>query len=481
MTAPGAKTREWRFGYVWPEQRGKNPRARRKTQRMAASTVKRAHRERKRGVALVMVMTLIAILTIFVAELLHNTTNAFHVSVSERDRLRAEYQAKSGLNLTRLLIAHEPEIRKVVEPMFQMLIGRKPPQLNVWDFAPELLAPFADVELAKSMGAPSGIDFDLMEGIVDTHGTFEVLAVPENAKINLSKPLFFSGTEAKRSTAMQLYALMGGYQSPDSPYDLMFSARDPDGHYTTRLDIVSAMIDWWDDDEQRTVFDPGSATVTNTGSEDDIYGQLRDPYVVKNAPFDSLEELRLIRGVGEDFWATFIEQDPDDPRTRKVTIYGSGSVNANLAPPEVLLARLCSFVTEQALCTDPLQAMAFIQLFNTARAMIPVTLFTSPDDFLNFVSGKGTGKDLYPALQAMLGESPLMAWTPVNVPAQQMNEIKKKFITVASIFTIQATGFSGRAQSKMTMVINTDRPWTPPPPNPGKVPNLGAVHYYRAE
>jgi general secretion pathway protein K len=263
----------------------------------------------------------------------------------------------------------------------------------------------------------------------------------------------------------------------------MFSARDPDGHYTTRLDIVGAMIDWWDYDEERTVFDPGSSSIGTAGSEDDIYGQYRDPYVVKNAPFDSLEELRLVRGVGDDFWATFIESDFDDPRSRKVTIYGSGAVNANLAPPEVLLARLCSFVTEQTLCTDPLQAMAFIQLFKTARALVPVTLFSTPADFLNFVSGQGNrGKDLYPALQAMLGEgNPLMAWTPVNIPQDQRRSIEEKFITVASIFTVQATGRAGKAQAKMTMVINNDRPWTPPPPNPGKVPALGAVHYYRLE
>ena len=263
----------------------------------------------------------------------------------------------------------------------------------------------------------------------------------------------------------------------------MFSQRDADGQFTTRLDIVSDMIDWWDYDEQRTVFDPGNAAVTNGGSEDDVYSQFRDPYRVKNAPFDSLEEMRLIRGVGDDFWATFIEPNPSDPRDRKVTIYGSGIVNVNLATPDVLLARLCSYVTDQVLCRDPLQAMAFIQLFNTVRAILPIPLFSTPKDFLDFMTGsKNAGKDLYPALALFLGpDNPLMAWTPMQIPADQRREIESRFLTEASIFTIQSTGRVGRAQATISMVVNFDKPWVPPPGVAGSLPALGVLHHYRIQ
>ncbi|MDD9933457.1 MAG: type II secretion system protein GspK [Myxococcales bacterium] len=434
--------------------------------------------------ALVMVLAVVAILTIFVADLMQNTSTAFHVTVSARDRLRAEYAAKSGLNLTRLLIAREPDIRKAVGGLYQMLVRRAPPQLNVWDFADLILAPFADPENAKAMGQESGIDFSMMEGVEDTKAIFEVVAVPENAKINLNDPLFFTGDDAKLSTARQFFALMGGLQSPDSPYDPMFATRDPDGHFTTRLDVVSAMIDWWDPDQTRTIFDPGGhGAIAAAGSEDDIYSQFPDPYEVKNAPFDSLEELRLIRGVGDDFWATFIEDNPDDPRSRKITIYGSGAVNVNLAPPEVLLARLCSFVNDQPLCLDPTQASAFIQLFRTARAIIPVALFSTPKDFIDFVSGRSNkGTDIYAMLMGFLGpENPLMMWTPLQIPQAQEQQVTGKFLTAASIFTIQSVGRSGRAQAKMTAVVNFDKPWTPPPGVPGRLPPLGVFHHYRME
>lgn len=477
MSTPG---KPWRYGYV--THAGSAPRGRARGARYGRAP----GRGRRAGIALVVVMTVITMLTVLAAELLQNSSIAFQVATSERDRLRAEYLAKSGLNLTRLLIANEPAIRQVVSPFYQLAVQRPPPQLNVWDFSDALLAPFASSSTAASLGADTGIDFGMMEGLIDAHGTFEVITVPENAKINVNKPLFFADNEARKSVAMQLYTLMGGLQSPQSPYDPMFASRDADGFFTTRLDIVSAMIDWWDWDQQRTVFDPGALEIGAGGSEDDVYRQLRDPYVVKNAPFDSLEEMRLIRGVGDDFWATFVESSPDDPRVRNVTIYGSGAVNVNLAPPAVLRARLCSFLTEQPLCSNPAEAAAFDMLLGTAQRAIGIAAFSSVDDFISFVTGQATGRglDIYTLLKTILGpDNPLMMWTPIVLTPEQRQAMNGRFLVAASIFTIQSTGYVGRAQAKMTMVVNYDPPWRPPPgvSTTAPRPPLGAVHYYRLD
>ena len=64
----------------------------------------------------IFIIGLIAIMAVFVADLIESTTTDFHVATAERDRLKAEYLAKSGLNLTRLLIGHEKEIRAIVTP-----------------------------------------------------------------------------------------------------------------------------------------------------------------------------------------------------------------------------------------------------------------------------------------------------------------------------------------------------------------------------
>ncbi|HEX2677458.1 MAG TPA: hypothetical protein VHM19_12480 [Polyangiales bacterium] len=440
--------------------------------------------KREQGVALVMVLTIIAVITVFVAELTQNTTTAFQVAISERDRLRAEYIAKSGLNLTRLVIAKEPQIRAIVAPMYQMVLQRPPPQMNVWTFADTILAPFANYGAAKESGAESGIDFSQMKGLKDTGGTFEIVAMPENTRLNVNNPLYLNGTEAQRSLAMQLFALTGGFQQ-QSPYDAMFNGIDPDGQITTRLDVVSDVIDWWDWDQQKTDFNAGAQSVSSGGGEDDIYSRFQDPYLVKNSAFDSLEELRMIRGVTDDFWATFVQSDPDDPRTRHLTVYGSGAINPNEAPPEVLVARVCSFVPEQPLCNDPLQMAAFTELLRTARQFMPIPWFTTPNDFMNFVQGKGGSHDLYPmlsGLQAMMPAiKPLLLWTPIVVPQDKLDQLKGSFVTGARIFTIQSTGTVGHASVRLSSVVNFDDHWTPPPPSAGHMGSLGVFHHFRVD
>jgi general secretion pathway protein K len=444
-------------------------------------TSPRRPERREQGVALVMVLTVLAMISVFVADMSQTTAIAFQMAVSERDRVKAEYIARSGLNLTRLLIAKEPQIRQIIAPIYSMVLGHGPPQINVWAFTDAILKPFADYKAAKAQGASMGIDFSKMTGIKDTGGSFEITTISENSMINLNSPLFFTGDEARTSIAMQLFTLLGGYQT-NSPYDAMFQKVDSDGQLTSRLDIVSDTIDWWDGDEQRTVFDPGGARVTSTGREDDLYSRFPEPYRVKNAPYDSLEELRLIRGFSDDFWATFIQPDAEDPTSRRVTIYGSGAVNPNEARAEVLWARVCSFVSTQSLCQDPGQRMAFVQLFDTARAMLPIALFEKADDFLNFVEGKGNARDLYPMVKALLGQnSPLLMWQPVVIPPDKRQAMRGAFVTAARIFTIVATGRVGKSSVRINAVLNFDENWTPPPLTIGKMTPLGIFHRYRID
>ena len=246
---------------------------------------------RERGVALVMAMVALAILAVMLADMQQSTAAAFVVASSERDQLRAEMMARSGINLTRMLVGQEPMIRTSVAPMYQMLVGRPPPQLPVWSFANDLLQPFCNFQGAQGMAGDTGMNFSGAEGIGDTNATCEIVAFAENSRINLNDPLFFDGDRARISVAMQFFALQGGYQSP-SPFDPLFEQLDADGQMSTRQDIVSALIDWWDYDTERTNFDPGAAGVTVGGAEDDLYQRLDDSYRAKNAPFDSLEEIR---------------------------------------------------------------------------------------------------------------------------------------------------------------------------------------------
>ncbi|MGF1465218.1 MAG: general secretion pathway protein GspK [Sandaracinaceae bacterium] len=456
----------------------------------------RPPRRRQRGLALVLALTAVAILTVVLSDMHESTAAAYSLATTQRDRLKAEYLARSGLNLTRLLIANRQPITEVVSPIYALLSGgRSPGNLSVWTFANEVLQPFCAYEQAEAVGLGAGIDLRGAEGLDDTGGTCDILAFSENSRINVNKPL--RSDNAARNVAMQFYGLIGGYQQ-SSPYDPLFEQRDADGLITGRQDMVSALIDWWDDDFTRTDFDPGALTVTSSGAEDDPYARFDDPYEIKNAPFDSLEELRMVRGVGDDFWATFVESDPLDPRSRAITVYGSGRINPNEAAPQVLYAQTCAVIPQTTLCQNPEEAAKFVQLLLTVRSLAPVPWFLSADEFIAFLrGGEGRGNqqlNLYNVLRTLLGEGHPLLFTPVDAPDQEIGRLHEILVFDAQIIYVEVTGRVGQGcaaedagrctRVKLQSVLNFHSGrggWTPPPPNPGAMPRLGIFHHFRID
>jgi general secretion pathway protein K len=110
--------------------------AARKPGKMLSARARARAKKRKKeaGIALVMVMGAIAILTVMLAEFQDETSAELAAATGQRDSLQAEYMAVSAVNLSRLLIATEPTMRKAIAPLFQ-LMKRTPPQLPVWEFS----------------------------------------------------------------------------------------------------------------------------------------------------------------------------------------------------------------------------------------------------------------------------------------------------------------------------------------------------------
>ena len=90
--------------------------------------------------------------------------------------------------------------------------------------------------------------------------------------------------------------------------------------------IVDSILDWMDSDNLRRL----------NGAEDEYYLSLQVPYRAKNAPFDTLEELLLVKGVTPDILFGNKERKGI---IHYLTIYGTSSkININAAPKEVLAA-----------------------------------------------------------------------------------------------------------------------------------------------
>ncbi len=90
--------------------------------------------------------------------------------------------------------------------------------------------------------------------------------------------------------------------------------------------IVDSILDWKDADDLHRL----------GGAETDYYLSLENPYKARNADFESIEELILVRGVTPE-----ILYGPDGAKGifPFLTIYGkTGQININAAPKEVLAA-----------------------------------------------------------------------------------------------------------------------------------------------
>lgn len=83
--------------------------------------------------------------------------------------------------------------------------------------------------------------------------------------------------------------------------------------------VADAIVDWLDNDDSPRV----------GGAESAYYQSLPYPYKAKNDLFDTVEELRLVRGITPVLFETI---------RPFVTVHSSGKVNLNTAPKQILMS-----------------------------------------------------------------------------------------------------------------------------------------------
>ncbi len=97
--------------------------------------------------------------------------------------------------------------------------------------------------------------------------------------------------------------------------------------------LAYSVIDWRDSDNQLSA---------SSGAESSYYQSLKQPYNARNAEFEVLNEILLVKGINQDIFNKVKDY---------VTIYGDGRVNINTASREVLLAlgfseRIANYIIE---------------------------------------------------------------------------------------------------------------------------------------
>lgn len=403
-----------------------------------STRLRAARRRRTRGMAFILVLGALTILTVMLAEVQDESSAEFSSALSARDAVVAEYAARSAVNLSRLLISTEPTVRMALAPILAMAYRGSAPQIPVWNFTDQMLGVFNDNVGKETFAAFSGLDLAQGKNLGFPGASFELKIVDEDSKINVNaanRQLI-----ARVRLMQQLMSLMSGPQ-----FDPLFERRDADGDFSDRQAICAAIIDWVDPDTETMLCDPVASTQNqDMPAEDAYYQQLDRPYFRRNAPFDSLEELRMVRGMSDDFWATFVDPDPERPDKRLLTVWGtSGAVNVNTAAPQALLALVCaSAVPDTPLCKDPLEMQKFLMVLTLARSFtMGAPPFSSPKMFISTLKGQGL---LGPVLTAA-GLQPVQIQSPDTFEAMLSTESK--------VFSLYATGVvrAGKRETRVNI------------------------------
>jgi len=322
------------------------------------------------GLALLMVLVTVAVLSAIVVEFVFQTRVNAQIAANVRDRIKAYYLARSAMNFSRLILHFQGQVDKFTGGM-----------LKLYQLVPiesDLAKALTQGELAEAFGME---DANLGEarGFGEFQGHFHAEIEDEYSKVNINA--LDSIASISSPVTAQILAMIG---SPR--YQVMFEEPDAEGQYNTPADIVTAMHDWIDMDNSFDNFNPdvvvtdpfSQATVfiPGTSGEDSRYDMLEDPYQNKNDPFFTVDELHMIRGVGDDFMQEF---------SNKFTVYTDPSLLLNLNSvndPLMMLSLLCMQPENIPLCTEAglPQLLEVLALFFEFRNIMQMTTFMVPNN-----------------------------------------------------------------------------------------------------
>lgn len=300
--------------------------------------------KRERGMALVIVLATIAILSVSVVEFVYNTRVNLYLAQNHRDEAKAYFLARSGVHMQMLTVGYQFEMYE------QPLIGESMERsgFQLWRYQEYLLPSFTtgriDAGLFGSVDlADAGAEgFGGVNGDIDFHPV-----VAEEGKINLNA---FASREMNEEQLQSLCALL----SPPV-HDEMMSSMDQRDAAESRFEVIAAIIDHIDPDSDKTAIDENCiATVGGAGNESSRYTDV--DWEAKNEPLVTLDEVLMAPGVT----LPFLERFRDN-----LTVYPvANRVYINLADSQQIAGLLCANIQgAQTLgfspCNDPSWAAAF--------------------------------------------------------------------------------------------------------------------------
>jgi hypothetical protein len=273
----------------------------------------RTRQDRQRGIALIVVTTALAIAALLFNEFKTNTVYDKYAADNSLDQMRGELLARSSMNLSELIL----RLQQVLDSDdVKQQIG----EVQLTDYADMFMMAFGGT--SEEVFGATGLKGDDAKGFGAEIGSFGVSITTEDGKINVNC------ANGKPESAQLTYTLIDAlYYFP--AFDPIFEEPSADGWTRDRRLQTEAIMDFIDADRDK-VPPPGEAR--SGGGEDYGYENLSDKYQPKNDYLDSIDEMKLIRGVDERFWTLF---------GPSFTVYGGCKLNVNaLEDPRIIAAVL---------------------------------------------------------------------------------------------------------------------------------------------
>jgi general secretion pathway protein K len=408
----------------------------------------------QRGVALLMVVVSIAILTAVAAEFAYQSRVDLEMAVNQRDALRAEYLAKSSMGLARMLLMFQKQLDRTTASLPGLTGGNSPINMQIWRMA-KIDCLMLQALLPQAQGRNPKFSMDRTDAVDDSGriqyggfaGCFDARIEDEQEKLNLNA-LVGLQTGTAQGTAQGFYNLIA-----DKRFDFVFDREDSNRVKASPADTMLAIKDWADDDEVQTslqVNTQGMVTLQNGFSDEGgLYTRYSPRYRPKNGWFDSVGELYLVYGVTDRFMAAFGD---------RLTVYPdpNAPLNVNSTDPVVLglIVRLVADPTRpDPRLTDPVFVDSLVQKILAAKVMMPTGM--TVQDFLTIVQTAGVQVN------------------PQIAQRQGTTAATNSFLGDKSdTYRIVAVGQAGDVERRVTAVIRIHDP---------QQDGIGRVMYWRAD
>ena len=248
---------------------------------MQKSNRQKMNSDSEKGIVLVVVIIIVAVLTILVADLIYFTQIDREISGNTIDEVKARYIAKSGVHVAAGTLKGQP--LEDLSELASNLATNSDYSTGFW----AINVPFFPVG----------------------DGSVSVTVVDERAKINLNALVSQSTNLIDQQVLTEITELFRFLEVDESKSER----------------FIASLTNWVD----RKV--KGSQNDQNTsGATSAFYAGLENPYIIKDGPLDSVQEIRLIDGMDEEFFNKIKDFVTVYPRDKQI--------NFSTAPKVVIMA-----------------------------------------------------------------------------------------------------------------------------------------------